>query len=152
MLSARHNTPFSITTRHIVTNAELFCSDKCYTLCYNNTPHSNQSWTVLFRLIFMRKLMQRVYSLLVSFFKSWLPVIILQINETSREVSWSYCQPVIILSLFLYSNVDRKWSLSRHVSPSCSGTCPWRNWGVRNMSLSSRCLWWETTGVEPMLV
>ena len=126
MLSARHNTPFSITTRHTVTKAELFCSDKCYTLSYNNTPHSDQSWTVLFRPMFTRKTALRVYSLLVSFFKNWPPVIILQINETSREVSWSYCQSVIVLSLLLYSNFDRRWSLSGHVSPSRSGTCPWR--------------------------
>ena len=36
------NTPFSITTRHTVGNAELFYSDNCYTLFNDNTPHSEQ--------------------------------------------------------------------------------------------------------------
>ena len=44
-----------------MTKPELFCSDLCYTLFNNNTPHSDQSWTVLFRLMFMRKLVQGVY-------------------------------------------------------------------------------------------
>ena len=45
-------TPFSITTRHTVSNAELFLSDNCYTLINDNTPHSEQLGTVLIRQLF----------------------------------------------------------------------------------------------------
>ena len=55
------NRPFSITTRHTVSNAELFLSDHCYTLFNDNTPHSEQRWTVLIRQLCTRKLVQAVY-------------------------------------------------------------------------------------------
>ena len=45
------NTAFSITTRHTVSNAELFYSDNC-TLNNDNTPHSEQLGTVLIRQLF----------------------------------------------------------------------------------------------------
>ena len=35
-------TPFSITTRHTVSNAELFLSANCYTIFNDNTPHSEK--------------------------------------------------------------------------------------------------------------
>ena len=35
------STPFSITTHHTVTKAELFSWESCYTLFNNNTPHSD---------------------------------------------------------------------------------------------------------------
>ena len=61
-----YNTLFSITTRHTVSNAELFQSDNCYTLFNDNTPHSEQRWTVLIRQLFTRKLVQAVYCFVFS--------------------------------------------------------------------------------------
>ena len=54
-------TPFSVTTRRIVSNAELFESDTCYTLFNDNAPHSDQRWTVLIGQLFSNKLVQAAY-------------------------------------------------------------------------------------------
>ena len=60
---------------------------------------------------------------LVDIPRSWLGWMA-EDNETSRKVPWRYCQPLIIISLFIFSNVDRRWSFSAHVSPFCSAAFP----------------------------